>query len=58
MDDPAQLVDQMASLLDLPLDPASRPGVIGYFAGNMALAALVLEFPLPEDLEAAPEFRP
>jgi hypothetical protein len=51
-------VEQAAQLLALPLDPDDYPGVVQNFATLVAIANLVMEFPLPEDLEAAPTFEP
>lgn len=56
--DPAEYVDKMALLLELPLAPEHRPGVVENFARIEAIAQLVLEFPLPEEIEAAPIFEP
>jgi len=56
--DPAMLVDQMAALVGLPLQPDHRPGVIENFARIRAIAQLVTEFPLPEEIEIAPVFKP
>lgn len=56
--DPDEYVDQMALLLDLPLNPEHRPGVVENFARIMAIAKIVREFPLPNEIEAAPVFRP
>ena len=56
--DPAAYVDQAAALLDLPLTPAHRPGVIENMARLAALAALVTSFALPEEVEPGPVFRP
>ena len=56
--DPAMLVDQMAALLGLPLQPDHRPGVIENFVRIRAIAQLVTEFPLPEEIEIAPVFEP
>lgn len=53
-----EYVAQMALLLELPLAAEYRPGVVENFARIMALAQLVIEFPLPEEVEAAPTFRP
>jgi hypothetical protein len=52
------LVDQMAALVGLPLQPDHRPGVIENFARIRAIAQLVTEFPLPEEIEIAPVFEP
>ena len=55
---PADYVQHMALLLDLQLDPEHRPGVVENFARIMAIAQLVNEFPLPDNIEAAPVFEP
>lgn len=57
-DHSATYVEQMSELLDLPLDPEHFPGVVKNFATISALATLVMEFPLPENIEAAPIFEP
>ncbi|WP_414542922.1 DUF4089 domain-containing protein [Nostoc sp. CCY0012] len=51
-------VEQMALLLDLQLTDTERDGVVENFAKIQAIAQLVNEFPLPEDIEAAPVFKP
>jgi hypothetical protein len=56
--DSAMLVDQMAALVGLPLQPDHRPGVIENFARITAISQLVTEFPLPETIEIAPIFAP
>jgi hypothetical protein len=56
--DPAAFVDQMAMVVGLPLQPEHRPGVIENFERIMQVAQLVNEFPLPENIEAAPTFQP
>ena len=53
-----EYVAQMALLLELPLDSECRPGVVENFARITAIAQLVLEFPLSDEVEAAPVFRP
>ena len=53
-----QFVDQMAALVSLPLQPEHRPGVVDNFARIAAIAQLVNEFPLPDDIEIAPNFKP
>jgi hypothetical protein len=57
-DNPAEYVEQMSQLLDLPLDPEHLPGVVKNFASIYAIAQLVTEFPLPPEIEAAPVFEP
>ncbi|MFB2937739.1 DUF4089 domain-containing protein [Aerosakkonemataceae cyanobacterium BLCC-F154] len=54
----AEYVDTISQLVDLPIDPEHRPGVIQNFERIMTIAKLITEFPLPEDLEAAPIFEP
>jgi hypothetical protein len=51
-------VDETAKRVGLPIAPEHRPGVIQFTAGLLAMAALVMEFPLPDDVEAGPVFRP
>lgn len=54
----AQYVEQTAQLIDLPLAPEYQLNVVENFAKIAAIATLVLEFPLPEDIELAPVFEP
>lgn len=54
----ADYIEQMSEILDLPIDPEYRPGVVKNFASICAIATLVTDFPLPEDIEAAPVFEP
>jgi hypothetical protein len=54
----AQYVEQTAQLIDLPLAPEYQLSVVENFAKIAAIATLVVEFPLPEDLESAPVFEP
>ena len=51
-------LDAAAALLGLPLDPAHRPGVLLNLRRLAEMAALVTEFPLPDDAEPAPVFTP
>lgn len=51
-------VDQMSAVLPLAVPPDIREGVITNFERIWEVAQPVLEFPLPEDLEAAPTFKP
>ncbi|OCQ97245.1 DUF4089 domain-containing protein [Oscillatoriales cyanobacterium USR001] len=53
-----EYVDRMAELIQLPLNPEHRPGVIANFARIAAIAQLVTEFTLPPEIEAAPVFEP
>ncbi|MGQ4646261.1 AtzG-like protein [Lyngbya aestuarii] len=56
--DLAVYVAQMSQLLDLSLEPENLPGVVDNLRRMSAIASLVMEFPLPEDVEAAPVFEP
>lgn len=51
-------VDQMAAMVGIAIPDDCRPGVIGNMTRTAAIARLVMEFPLPVDVEAGPEFRP
>ncbi len=53
-----EYVERTAQVLDLPLAPEHRPGIVDNFARIAAIAQLVTEFPLPEEIEAAPVFEP
>lgn len=56
--DPTDYVHATASLVDLSLDPNNVPSIVTNFARIEAIAELVLEFPLPDNIEAAPIFEP
>jgi hypothetical protein len=56
--DAAAYVDTAAALIGLPIDPAHRPGVVLNMQRIAEMAALVMEFPLPDETEAAPVFHP
>jgi hypothetical protein len=51
-------VDAAAVLIGLPLDPAHRPGVIINMQRIAEMAALVMAFSLPDEIEPASVFRP
>ncbi|HEY9675117.1 MAG TPA: DUF4089 domain-containing protein [Waterburya sp.] len=51
-------VQQTAQLLNLPLAPEHRPGVVENFSKIAVIATLVMEFPLPDTIVAAPVFEP
>jgi len=51
-------VDAAAALIGLPIDPAHRPGVAINLERLAQMAALVMEFPMPDEAEPAPVFRP
>jgi 1-carboxybiuret hydrolase subunit AtzG-like len=50
--------ERAAAAIGLPLDPARKAAVVQHLAVMLAAAALVLEFPLPDEVEAAPVFEP
>jgi Protein of unknown function (DUF4089) len=50
-------VDAAAGALRLPLEPQWRPAVVANLEVILRLAAVVTEFPLPDDAEPAPIFR-
>ena len=54
----ASYVDHAAPLMGLTLTPEQRDGVIRNLATTFAVAQLVMEFPLPDDVDAAPVFHP
>lgn len=56
--DAAAFVANALPALALEIDPAWMPGIVGNFARTAELAALVLEFELGEEDEAAPVFVP
>ncbi|BAY44609.1 hypothetical protein SAMD00079811_22100 [Scytonema sp. HK-05] len=56
--DVGEYVDLMALLLDLQLRDEYRDGVVANFERIKAIAQVVNEFPLPEEIEAAPTFEP
>ena len=56
--DPEACVDMAAALVGLPIDPEHRPGIVLNLERIAQMAALVMEFPLPDDAEPAPVFRP
>ena len=51
-------VDAAAAVLDLPLAPEHRPGVLAYFALAAGLAESVLAMPLGSADDPAPVFTP
>ena len=54
----AEFVDLMAEIVDLPLPPEYRDSVIANFDRICTIAKFVNEFPIPDDVEAAPVFEP
>lgn len=51
-------VDAMAQVVGLPIEPQYRDAVIANFERAAQIASLALAESLPDDLEAAPVFRP
>ena len=51
-------VEQTATLLGLSIPTEQMASVVENFARVQAIAQPVLEFPLPDNLEAAPRFEP
>ena len=51
-------IEQMAKLLALPIPEECEQGVIDNFIRMQAIAALITEFPLPNEIETAPIFQP
>ena len=56
--DPAQYVPRAAAAVELPLAPEDLGEVIGAFAVLARVAAVVMAFPLPEDIVGAGVFVP
>ena len=54
----AAYVDAACAAQGIRLDPEERRRVIGRFGRMQALAAPLLDLPLPEEVEMAPIFRP
>jgi hypothetical protein len=53
-----KLVEPMAELIGLTIADAHRPGVATNFSRLAVIAALVMEFPLPDHTEITPIFVP
>ncbi|MGB3401891.1 MAG: DUF4089 domain-containing protein [Microcoleaceae cyanobacterium] len=51
-------VNVAAELINLPIDPEYRPGVITNLESIAEIARLVTEFPLDETVESAAVFHP
>lgn len=51
-------VQALAALVGLSIAPADRAAVAQQLGGLLSVARLVTEFPLPDDVEAAPVFHP
>lgn len=51
-------VEVTAELINLPLQPEHLPGVVANLEKIAAIAQLVIEFPLPPEIEPASKFEP
>ena len=51
-------IERMAALIGLTVAPAHRAAVAQQLTGLLAAARLFADFPLGEDVEPAPGFRP
>ena len=51
-------VERLAAVVGLPISPEELPAVATALGVLLTAAQLVSEFPLPDDVEAAPVFRP
>lgn len=58
MNNISEYVAQTAKLIDLPIDPEYREGVISNLERIAAIAKLITEFPLNDKIEIAPVFDP
>ena len=50
-------IDAAADMLALPVEPAWKPAVKANLLVNLRLAAVVADFPLPDEAEPAPVFK-
>jgi hypothetical protein len=53
-----EFVDVVSEVIALPIPDEYRESVIANFERIQTVAQLVLEFPLPEEIEIAPVFEP
>ena len=51
-----EFIDAAARALDLAIEPAWKPEIKANLEVTLRLAAVVAEFPLPDDAEPAPVF--
>ena len=56
--DPHSVIDAMAPLLGIPVDPSFRPGIVANLELIAMLAALLDAAPIDEREEPAAVFRP
>ncbi len=55
--DAGAYVDAAAALTGMPIAPEHRPGVVVNMERIAAMAKLVMDFPLPDEVEPGPVFR-
>ncbi|MBU2486137.1 MAG: DUF4089 domain-containing protein [Alphaproteobacteria bacterium] len=48
----------MLAYLDLPDEPAYRPGIVAHLVAARGIAADLLALPLEDEIEPAPVFKP
>lgn len=51
-------IDPMLALMNLKIDESWRPEILANFQVNQRMVRLVMDFPLGDDADAAPVFRP
>ncbi|BAS57260.1 hypothetical protein NIES2135_33840 [Leptolyngbya boryana NIES-2135] len=56
--DPEKFVEVMSEVVAMPIPDEYRESVVANFQRIQTVAQLVLEFPLPEEIEIAPVFEP
>lgn len=56
--DPETYVDAAAALIEIPIDPEHRPGIVVNLERIAQMAALVMAFPLDDSVEPAPVYQP
>ena len=52
----SMLIDAAAAALGLPIEPEWKPAIKANLAVTLRLAAMVADFPLPDEAEPAPVF--
>ena len=56
--DAEAVADAAAAMLGLTITAEQRPGVLMHLANTRRVARAVLDFPLPDETENGPVFRP
>ncbi|MEY3299322.1 MAG: hypothetical protein RLZZ597_2582 [Cyanobacteriota bacterium] len=51
-------IEQISHLMGLPIHPEHQPGVVENLKQLQRVAQIFLDYPLPEDIEAAARFQP